>query len=183
MTLIDAAQQWFHSLWLYLRWGGGLVVGSWLACAAPRFFVEVLYVLRPAPSRPAPDPHSASARWQVIQRDHDRIKDEYGQLRIDPFRADELAVLDDLTVPEAVALVQALAAAGDAADTANPPTYEKAVLHLANSWRHAQDRAANSELQPPSDRSPEPRVCTPEPAVQPAQRRPRPPIPKEQKCR
>ncbi|MEV7581612.1 hypothetical protein [Streptomyces erythrochromogenes] len=183
MTLVDAAQHWLHSVGLYLRWGGGLVAGSWLACAAPRFFVEVLYVLRPAPSRPAPDPHSASARWQAIQRDHDRIKDEYRRLRIDPFRADELAVLADLTVPEAVALVQGLAAASDAADTANPPTYEKAVLHLAHSWRQAQARAADSELQAPSDRSSEPRVCTPEPAVQPAQRRPCPPIPKEQKCR
>ncbi|MEV7442980.1 hypothetical protein AB0O22_17810 [Streptomyces sp. NPDC091204] len=182
MTLIDAGQQWFHSLWLYLRWGGGLVVGSWLVCAAPRFVAEVLYVLRPAPSRPAPDSHSAVVRRQVIQRDHDRIKDEYGQLRIDPFRGDELAVLDDLTVPEAVALVQALAAAGDAADTCDAPTYEKAVLHLATS-RHAQARAANSELQPPSDRSPEPRARTPEPALRPARRRPCPSIPKEQKCR
>lgn len=183
MTLVDAAQQWIHSLWLYLRWGGGLVVGACLVCAAPRFFAEVLYVLHPAPSRPAPDPHTAAVRWQVLQRDHDRIKDEYGRLRIDPFRGEELAVLDDLTVPEAVALVQALAAASDAADTANPPTYEKAVLHLAQSWRHARARAANSELQPSSDRSPEPRASTPEPAVQPARCRPHPPTPKEQKCR
>ncbi|MDX3537208.1 hypothetical protein PV721_23100 [Streptomyces sp. MB09-01] len=180
MTLVDAAQQWIHSL---LLWGGGLIVVACLVSAAPRFFAAGLYVLRPWPRRPAPDPRSAVVRRQVIQRDHDRIKDEYGQLRIDPFRGDELAVLDDLTVPEAVALVQALAAASDAADAADPPTYEKAVLHLANSWRHAQARAANSELQPPSDRSPEPRACTPEPAVQPARRRPRPPIPKEQKCR
>ncbi|MFD0269604.1 hypothetical protein ACFVGY_24010 [Streptomyces sp. NPDC127106] len=183
MTFVDAARQWIHSLVLSLLWGGGAVALVCMVCAAPRFLAAGIYVPRLRPSRTAPDSRPAVVRWQVIQRDHDRIRDEYGRLRIDPFRGDELAVLDDLTVPEAVALVQALAAAGDAAETSDPPTYEKAVLHLAKAWRQAQARAAKTEPQPFPDRSPELRARTTESGVPSARRRPRPPFPKEQKCR
>ncbi|MFD9078254.1 hypothetical protein [Streptomyces erythrochromogenes] len=179
MTLVDAARQWIH----FLLWGGGAVVLVGLVSAAPRFLATGIYVLRPTTSRPSPDSHRAVVRRRVIQRDHDRIKDEYGRLRIDPFRSDELAVLDDLTVPEAVTLVQALAAAGDAAETTDPPTYEKAVLHLAKAWRQAQARAVQTEPQPLPDRPLELRARTPESGVPSTRRRPRPPIPKEQKCR
>ncbi|MFE4206101.1 hypothetical protein ACFRSX_32715 [Streptomyces goshikiensis] len=183
MTIVDAVRQWIHSLQLFLLWSGGIVAFIWLVCAALRFLAPLSDALRPRPSRPAPHSRSAVVRWQVIQRDHDRIKDEYGQLRIDPFRDDELAVLDDMTVPEAVVLVQALAAASDAAETADPPTYEKAVLHLAKAWRQAQARAAKPEPQPLLDRTLEPGARTTESGVQPTRRRPRPSNPKEQKCR
>ncbi|MFG2298453.1 hypothetical protein [Streptomyces sp. NPDC048603] len=182
MTFADTARQWIHSLLLALLLGGGAVVLVGIVCTAPRLLATAIYVLRPTPSRPSPESHRAVVRRRVIQRDHDRIKDEYGRLRIDPFRGDELAVLDDLTVPEAVALVQALAAADDA-ETTDPPTYEKAVLHLAKAWRQAQARAAQTEPQPLPDRPLELRARTTESGVPSARRRPRPPIPKEQKCR
>ncbi|WP_411107355.1 hypothetical protein [Streptomyces sp. cmx-4-9] len=183
MTMVDAARQWIHSLQPSLLWGGGVVAFICLTWETPRFFVTLAFILSPRPSRPAPDSSPGLVRWRVIQRDHDRIKDEYGRLRIDPFRSDELAVLDDLTVPEAVALVQALAAASDAAETTDPPTYEQAVLHLAKAWRQAKARAAQTEPQPLPDRAHEPRARTTASGIQPTPRRPRPPIPKEQTCR
>ncbi|MBT2406881.1 MULTISPECIES: hypothetical protein [unclassified Streptomyces] len=138
MTMVDAGQQWMHSLLLYLRWGGSVVACIVFTYKAPHFIATLTDILRPRPSRPAPDSRPSAGRWQGIQRDHDRIKDEYGQLCIDPCRSAELAILDDLTVPEAVALIQALAEANDAAETTDYRTYEQAVLHLAKAWRHAQ---------------------------------------------
>ncbi len=120
----------------------------------------------------------------MIQQDHDRIKDEYGQLCIDPFRGAELAILDDLTVPEAAALIQALADANEAAETTNHPTYEQAVLHLAKTWRQAQARATQAEPQPPLNRALGPRPLTTAPGIEPTRCRPLPPIPRERRtCR
>ncbi|MGW6571956.1 hypothetical protein ACWGAN_07240 [Streptomyces sp. NPDC054945] len=178
MTMVDAAQQWIHSLLMWLLWGGCVFAAILFIHAAPNFLATLTYILRHRPSRPAPDSSTSAVRWQVIQQDHDRIKDEYGQLCIDPFRGAELAVLDDLTVPEAAALIQALAEANDAAETTDYPTYEQAVLHLAKTWRHAQARAANAELHSP------PRAPSTSPGAEPAWRRLHPPTPRERRtCR
>ncbi|MEU2391939.1 hypothetical protein [Streptomyces sp. NPDC007369] len=177
MTMVDAAHQWIRWLQLVLLCGGGVVAFIVFTYKAPHFVATLTDILRPPPSRPAVD--ASAVRWQVIQRDHDRIKDEYGRLCIDPFHCAELAILDDLTVPEAAALIHALAEANDAAEKTDYPTYERAVLHLAQAWRHAQARAVNAEPRPPSSQAP----STPY-GAQPSWRRPYPPIPRERRtCR
>ncbi|WP_331745553.1 hypothetical protein [Streptomyces virginiae] len=179
--MVDAGQQWIHSLLLSLFWGGGVIAVILFTYAAAHFLATLPEILRPRPSRPAPDSSPSVVRWKVTQQDHDRIKDEYGRLCIDPFRGAELAILDDFTVPEAVALIQALAEANDAAVATNGPTYEKAVLHLAKAWRQAQARATQAEPRRPLNRGLEIRALTTDPVV-PA--RPLPPIPRERRtCR
>ncbi|THA53220.1 hypothetical protein [Streptomyces sp. A1136] len=169
MTMVDAGQQWMHTLLLNLRWVGSVVACIVFTYKAPHFTAILTDLLRPRPIRPARDSRPSAVRWQAIQRDHDRIKDEYGQLCIDPFRSAELAVLDNLAVPEAVALIQALAEANDAAETTDSPTYEQAVLRLAKAWRHAQALTDSTGTSPGAEL---------------AWHRPHPPIPRERRtCR
>ncbi|MFE9481195.1 hypothetical protein ACFYNM_21635 [Streptomyces spororaveus] len=123
-------------------------------------------------------------RRQAVQQDHDRIKDEYGQLCSDPFRAAELAILDYFTVPEAIALIQALAEANDAAETTGYPTYEKAVLHLAKAWRHAQALTESAEPCTVVYRALAPAAPSTSPGAELAWRRPLPHTPRERRtCR
>ncbi|TDU67875.1 hypothetical protein [Streptomyces sp. KS 21] len=185
MTIVDAGQQWIHSLLRSLLWGGGVTAVSMLfTYAAPHFLAALTDILRTRPTRPAPESSQGIVRRQVIQQDHDRIKDEYGQLCIDLFRAAELAILDDLTVPEAAALIQALAEANDAAETTDYPTYEKAVLRLAKAWRRAQALIESAEPCTVVYGARAPAAPSTSPGAELAWRRPHPPIPRERRtCR
>ncbi|MEV8536161.1 hypothetical protein [Streptomyces sp. NPDC051211] len=182
MTMVDAAQQWIRWLQLVLLCGVGVVAFIVFTYKAPYFVATLTDILRPRLSRPAVD--ARAVRWQVIQRDHDRIKDEYGRLCIDPFRCAELAILDDLRVPEAAALIHALAEANDAAEKTDYPTYEKAVLHLAKAWRHAQALTESDEPCTVVYRAFAPAAPSTSPGAELAWRRPHPPIPRERRtCR
>ncbi|MET9324066.1 hypothetical protein ABZX75_28435 [Streptomyces sp. NPDC003038] len=183
MTMVDAAQQWICWLQVVLLCGGGVVAFIVFTFKAPHFVATLTDMLRPRPGRPASDSSPSAVCWQVIQQDHDRIKDEYGRLRIDPFRSSELAILDDLTVPEAAAL-HALAEANDAAETTDYPTYEKAVLHLAKAWCHAQALTESAEPCTVVSRALAPTAPSTSPGAEFAWRRPHPPIPRERRtCR
>ncbi|WP_158721264.1 hypothetical protein [Streptomyces sp. NRRL S-241] len=179
---MDAIRQWVHSLLMYLFWGAGIVAVSTLfTYAAPHLAAALTDILRTRPARPAPESGPNIVRRQVVQQDHDRIKDEYGRLCIDPFRGAELAILDDFTVPEAVGLIQALAEANDAAEATDDPAYEKAVLHLAKAWRHAQALTESAEPCTVVYRALAPASPSTSSGAAPAWRRPHPPIPRERR--
>ncbi|MGO4459915.1 hypothetical protein AB4039_21855 [Streptomyces sp. M-16] len=180
MTAVDAIRLWVHALMMYLFWGAGVIAVSMLfTYGAPRLVAALTDILRTRPARPAPESSPSIVRRQVVQQDHDRIKDEYGRLCIDLFRGAELAILDDFTVPEAVALIQALAEANDAAEANDDPAYEKAVLHLAKAWRHAQALTESAEPCTVVYRALAPVSPSTSPGAELAWRRPHPPIPRE----
>ncbi|MFD0723833.1 hypothetical protein [Streptomyces globosus] len=137
---------------------GVVAIGILIAIVAeyPQVLLAPFDRRRPRTTRPAPDPNLEAVRWEVVQRDHDRIKDAYGRLCIDPLRAAELAVLDDLAVPEAAALIHALAAANEAADTTDYPTYQQAALHLAKAGvtPKRSPKAPNAAPRPPEPQHP-----------------------------
>ncbi|MFD6113872.1 hypothetical protein ACFWG0_27715 [Streptomyces yangpuensis] len=165
---------------------GVVAIGILIAIVAE--YPQVLWApfdpRRPRSTRPAPDPNREAVRWEVVQRDHDRIKDAYGRLCIGPLRAAELAVLDDLAVPEAAALIHALAAANEAADTTDYPTYQQAALHLAKAWRDAQALTESAECRTAASPAPAPAASSTPAGAELTWLRPHPPIPRERRiCR
>ncbi|MDH2393651.1 hypothetical protein QCN29_33810 [Streptomyces sp. HNM0663] len=77
---------------------------------------------------------------QVLEGEHDQIKDAYGRYLTDGWAMSERPRLSDLSVKETVAFLDAMAAANEARESADNAAYREAVLALYKAWREADER-------------------------------------------
>ncbi|QKZ20352.1 hypothetical protein [Streptomyces chartreusis] len=93
-------------------------------------------------------------RWAALVREHDAVATAYGDYLSDALEWLDRPTLNDVSVPQTAALVEALATADDARRSENVDRYQRSVVALSTAWKGADDQARKTGLRrlEPSER-------------------------------
>jgi hypothetical protein len=86
-------------------------------------------------------------RQHALEHAHDTVAAAYGAYLADVLQWLDRPTLDDVSVPQTAALVEALAAADDARRSEDIDRYQRAVTALSTAWKAADDHARKTGLR------------------------------------